>query len=353
MNKKILLIEDNTEMRENISEILELSKYDVVSVKNGKEGVESAEKNKPDLIICDIMMPVLDGYGVLHMLSKNEKTADIPFIFLTAKAEKTDFRKGMEMGADDYITKPFDKIDLLNAIESRLKKSNGLKEIFSKNFQGLDNFLENAKKFDDLKKLSEEKELRTYKKKNVVYSEGNYSRGVYFINKGKVKTYQSNEDGKEFITGLFKEGDFFGYMTLLEEMEYTDSAMTLEDSELFLLPKDDFFSLVYKNAEVSRKFISMLTDNLKEKEQQLIKLAYNSVRKRVADSLTTLADRFKKDGESLFVLNISREDLSNISGTAKESAIRTLSDFKDEGLIDINGGAIIILNLDKLKKMKN
>ena len=81
MNKKILLIEDNLEMRENISEILELSKYDVVSAKNGKEGVEYAEKGNPDLIICDIMMPVLDGYGVLHMLSKNEDTANIPFIF--------------------------------------------------------------------------------------------------------------------------------------------------------------------------------------------------------------------------------------------------------------------------------
>jgi CRP-like cAMP-binding protein/CheY-like chemotaxis protein len=340
-------------MRENISEILELSRYEVISAKNGKEGVEFAQENKPNLIVCDIMMPILDGYGVLHMLSKNEATADIPFIFLTAKAEKTDFRKGMEMGADDYITKPFDKIDLLNAIESRLKKSEGLKQSFSKNIQGLDYFLLNAKKFDDLKKLSEEKELRNYKKKSIVYSEGNYSKGVYFINKGKVKTYKSNDEGKEFITGLYKEGDFFGYLTLLEEKEYNDSAMTLEDSELFLLPKEDFFSLVYKNAEVSRKFISILTDNLKEKELQLIKLAYNSVRKRVAESLATLADRFKKEGDSLFVLNISRDDLSNISGTAKESAIRTLSEFKDEGLIDISGGTITILNLEKLKKLKN
>jgi CheY-like chemotaxis protein/CRP-like cAMP-binding protein len=353
MSKTILLIEDNKEMRENISEILELSRYEVISAKNGKEGVEFAQENKPNLIVCDIMMPILDGYGVLHMLSKNEATADIPFIFLTAKAEKTDFRKGMEMGADDYITKPFDKIDLLNAIESRLKKSEGLKQSFSKNIQGLDYFLLNAKKFDDLKKLSEEKELRNYKKKSIVYSEGNYSKGVYFINKGKVKTYKSNEEGKEFITGLYKEGDFFGYLTLLEEKEYNDSAMTLEDSELFLLPKEDFFSLVYKNAEVSRKFISILTDNLKEKELQLIKLAYNSVRKRVAESLATLADRFKKEGDSLFVLNISRDDLSNISGTAKESAIRTLSEFKDEGLIDISGGTITILNLEKLKKLKN
>ena len=114
MNKSILLIEDNKDMRENTSEILELAHYKVSTAKNGKEGVELAQKQKPDLIICDIMMPVLDGYGVLHMLSKNPETANIPFIYLSAKAERSDLRKGMEMGADDYLTKPFDDIELLN-----------------------------------------------------------------------------------------------------------------------------------------------------------------------------------------------------------------------------------------------
>src|SRR5574343_1429966 len=120
--KKVLLVEDNTEVRENTAEILELAGYEVLTAENGKVGVEKAVKESPDLIICDIMMPVLDGYGTLHMLSKNDKTAHIPFIFLTAKAERSDMRKGMEMGADDYITKPFDDIELLNAIESRFKK---------------------------------------------------------------------------------------------------------------------------------------------------------------------------------------------------------------------------------------
>ncbi|MCA6407955.1 MAG: response regulator, partial [Cytophagales bacterium] len=120
---KILIIEDNLEVRENTAEILELAQYKVITAENGKTGVELAIKGKPDLIICDIMMPVLDGYGVLHMLSKNPETAAIPFIFLTAKSEKSDYRKGMELGADDYITKPFDDTQLLNAIEIRLKKS--------------------------------------------------------------------------------------------------------------------------------------------------------------------------------------------------------------------------------------
>ena len=121
--KTILLIEDNQDIRENTAEILELASYKVITAENGKIGVNMAMSEKPDLIICDIMMPVLDGYGVLHLLSKNDEVAGIPFIFMTAKSERSDFRKGMEMGADDYITKPFDDIELLNAIEARLKKS--------------------------------------------------------------------------------------------------------------------------------------------------------------------------------------------------------------------------------------
>ena len=353
MSKTILLIEDNKEMRENITEILELSKYEVSSAKNGKEGVEFALKKKPDIIICDIMMPVLDGYGVLHLLAKNEETANIPFIFLTAKAERSDFRKGMEMGADDYVTKPFDDIELLNAVESRLKKSEALKKEFTKNLQGLDEFLNSAKKFEDLENRSQNQELRLYKKKDSIYYEGGYPRGIYLISKGKVKTFRSNIDGKEFITGLYKEGDFFGYLALLEEGKYTDNAMTLEDSELCLIPKEDFYSLIYKNAEVSRKFIKMLSDNLLEKEQQLIKLAYNTVRKRVAEALTTLYSRYRKDGETQFSMNISREDLANLAGTAQETAIRMLSDFKDEGLVEVKGGMIAILNYEKLAKMRN
>src|SRR5688572_27603161 len=107
MKQHILLIEDNNEIRENTAEILELASYKVTTAENGKAGVEKALKDKPDLIICDIMMPVLDGYGVLHLVNKNPGLASVPFIFLTAKSERADYRKGMEMGADDYISKPF------------------------------------------------------------------------------------------------------------------------------------------------------------------------------------------------------------------------------------------------------
>lgn len=351
--KKILLIEDNKDMRENTTEILELANYKVTAAKNGKEGVEHAFNERQDLIICDIMMPVLDGYGVLHMLSKKEETAGIPFIFLTAKAERTDFRKGMEMGADDYLTKPFDDIELLNAIESRLKKSEMMKKEFSKDLNGLNEFITSAKGIEDLKKLSEERDVHHYRKKEIIYDEGNYPKGIYFVNKGKVKTYRTHEMGKELITGLHKEGDFFGYLALLEDGEYSDTATALDDSEICLIPKEDFFSLIYKNSEVSRKFIRMLSDNLQEKEEQLLNLAYNSVRKRVAEALVTLHNRYKKDDEQQFTMSITREDLANLAGTATETTIRTLSDFKDEGLVEIKGGTITLLHSDKLAQLRN
>jgi DNA-binding response OmpR family regulator len=139
--KTILVIEDNLKVRENIKEILELSGYTVLTAAEGKTGVEIALKNNPDLIVCDIMMPVLDGYGVLHLLNKNKATYGTPFIFLTAKSEKADFRKGMELGADDYLTKPFDGIELLTAIEMRLKKSDSLKIPATISKEGVNDFI--------------------------------------------------------------------------------------------------------------------------------------------------------------------------------------------------------------------
>src|ERR1700749_2614706 len=137
MNQKVLILEDNNDIRENIVEILELANYSVFAAYNGKTGVDLAIKHTPDIILCDIMMPELDGYGVLYMLNKNPATAAIPFIFLTAKAERLDLRKGMEMGADDYLTKPFDDIELLNAVESRLKKKEAQQTFYSRSLDNL------------------------------------------------------------------------------------------------------------------------------------------------------------------------------------------------------------------------
>jgi DNA-binding response OmpR family regulator len=119
---KILVIEDEQDIRENIEDILELSEYQVLAAANGKMGLKSAQSQSPDLIVCDIMMPELDGYGVVKALREQPQTENIPVIFLTAKVEHSDQRMGMELGADDYLTKPFLPQELLKAIEARLKR---------------------------------------------------------------------------------------------------------------------------------------------------------------------------------------------------------------------------------------
>jgi len=308
---KILLVEDNKEIRENTGEILELANYTIVTATNGKEGYEIALKEKPDLIVCDIMMPVLDGYGLLHLVNKNENLKTIPFIFLTAKTERVDFRKGMEMGADDYITKPFTDIELLNAIESRLQKLKFQNERINSS-KNLDDFFEEIKKDDALEKLTDSKIINHYKKKQRVYGEGNHPHSLYYLNSGKIRTFKINELGKELTISLYNAGDFFGYNALLENSVYKENAETLEESEISIIGRDDFEILINDNKKVAHKFIKLLAHNVSEKEEQLINLAYNSLRKRVADSIITLSKKYKE------------EEKSDLSFASREKTWRTL-----------------------------
>jgi CRP-like cAMP-binding protein len=350
--KKILLIEDNATIRENAAEILELANYKVVTAENGKLGIETALAELPDLIVCDIMMPVLDGYGVLHTLHKNESLKNIPFIFLTAKTERSDLRRGMEMGADDYITKPFSGTELLNAIEGRLKKAELLKDEMLSGIDGFNKLLAASGSKDALETLTTDRDINKYRKKQTIYNEGNRAARMFYIVKGKVKTYKTNEDGKELVVGLYSEGDFLGYLALLEGGSFKETAEAIEDSELAVIPKEDFDELMNSNPMVSHRFIQLLAKNVTDMENQLLGLAYNSLRKKVADALINLQKKFQK-GTEPFAINISRENLASIAGTATESLIRTLGDFRTEKLIDIKDGNIIVLNEKKLENLIN
>lgn len=121
--KKILVIEDEPEMRRNITTLLRYHDYQPIEAENGRVGLALAQREKPDLVLCDVMMPELDGHGVLQALQQNVELATIPFIFLTAKGEKDDLRSGMDLGADDYLTKPVANAELVRAIETRLRRS--------------------------------------------------------------------------------------------------------------------------------------------------------------------------------------------------------------------------------------
>ncbi len=351
--KKILLIEDNENIRANTAEILELSNYEVIVAENGKTGLVKAIEHKPDLIICDIMMPELDGYGVLHAVQKNDAIKNTPFIFLTAKTERSDFRKGMELGADDYISKPFSGTELLNAVNSRIKKIESLKQELAPGLEGLSILLERTSGGEALKDFTSGRNINTFKRKQLIYSEGNHPVRLYYILKGKVRAYKCNEGGKEFATELFNAGDFLGHVALLEGGVYKDSAEALENTELAVIPKEDFDDLLSRKPEVMRKFMQLLAKNIIEKEEQLLGLAYNSLRRKVADCLLLLQRKYQAAPDGSFTIDMTRENLASIAGTATESLIRTLGDFKSEKLITMNDRIISVINSEKLKQLVN
>lgn len=348
---RILVIDDNTDIRENTAEILGLAGYEAYTAENGKRGMEMAIKEKPDLIICDIMMPELDGYGVLHLLRKNAETEHIPFIFLTAKAERGDFRKGMEMGADDYITKPFDDLELLKAVEIRLKKVTILQNQYETGEKGAGRLMKdlsgNGLIFPDPEKYGSE----SYLKKQILYGESKHARFLFFLKSGKIKTFKIHEDGKEYITNLYGPNEYLGHVALLEDQPYTDTAEILENAEIVAIPKDNFLQAVYNDMSIASKFIRLITNDVKEKEERLLRLAYDSLRKRVAKALLDLHQKFNKEKTDPALIEISREDFAQYIGTATESVIRTLSDFKSEKLIEIKDGKIRIINPEKLNNL--
>jgi DNA-binding response OmpR family regulator len=355
--RKLLVIDDHDDIRENIAEILTLAGYEVFTAPNGKRGVEIALKEKPELVICDIMMPELDGYGVLHLLRKNEATLETPFIFLTAKTERADFRKGMEMGADDYITKPFDDIELLNAIEIRLKKNDILQAKYSGDEKGTSEFISELNSSGVLRLDAATAETQELSKKMVLYQEGKRPKSLYLLKSGKIKGFRINEDGKEYITNLYVAGDYIGYLPLLENKSYEDTAIVLEDAEVSVFPKEEFVDALYRDLTVAGKFIRLIARNVKEKEERLLSLAYGSLRKRVAKGLLDIHAKFavsqadSKAGSTRVPLSISREDIAQYIGTATESLIRTLSDFKAEKLIDIQDGKVHITDVQKLQHL--
>ncbi|WP_276088604.1 response regulator [Pedobacter sp. JY14-1] len=348
---KVLIIEDNDDIRESTSEILELANYTVLQAPNGKLGIEIAVRELPDVILCDIMMPELDGYGVLQLLAANSQTAVIPFIFLTAKSERQDMRKGMELGADDYLTKPFDELELFSAIESRLRKKDSQKQVYGQSLEQLNSLLNHNRGNEELRKLIEDRKVRNIRKKQVIYYEGDTVNGAYLVLSGKVKTIKVAADGRELLTGMYGPNEYFGIAALLANDDYRETAEAVEDTALCLLPRELLESLLHKYPNVAAEFIRLMANNVLAKEEQLLELAYNSVRKRMAGILLRLTQKEPVSG--ILSVSISRDNLSAMAGIASETVSRILSDFKDEGLIVRKGSYIEVLNVQRLQNMKN
>ncbi len=345
--KKILLIEDDVTVRENTAELLELSAYEVLTANDGRQGCIKAQAELPDIIICDVMMPELDGYGVIQQLSENEETASIPFIFLSARTEHKDIRRGMDLGADDYLTKPFEEVDLLSAIESRLAKV-AILDSFKKDQVSTDNSGK-LKSLSELRKQFEAYPLLNFKKGAFVYEKGKQSNFFYLVKSGVVKTHHNDDNGKELITDLYKTDDFFGNSSEDAQVSHTDYATAIENTELYAIPREDFYELLLQNPQISIKLVEILNNSLIGLKNQLMNMAYGSVRKKTANTILLFAEKIEK--HPLKSIRICRSDLASVAGMAAESLIRTLSEFKKEGLIEIEGRNIKLLNCQALRNI--
>jgi CheY-like chemotaxis protein len=346
--KTILLIEDDSALRENTAELLELSDYKVHSAPNGKIGIEVAKKQLPDLIVCDIMMPEVDGYGVLEAISLEPTTTHIPFIFLSAKTEHKEIRKGMDLGADDYLTKPFEEEDLLSAIESRLAKVkilSTMKETPPHTNEG------DVRNLNELKNLFDDTgEILKFKKGEVIFKESAPSHKIFLILNGVVKSHKMEENGKELITALYRPDDFLGFTSFTDNIPYQETATAVEEVELAGISKNELNTILVQNQNVSLELMNVLTESVSEIKKQLLQMAYSSVRKKTAQTLLQFAFLLNKKPED--AINISRSDLASVAGIAPESLIRTLTEFKKKGLIEIAGRNIKILQLESLAEVK-
>jgi len=347
MAKKILLIEDDTVLRENTAELLELSGYEVYTASNGVHGVKLTKEYLPDTIVCDIMMPELDGYGVLEALSKDIHTKGIPFIFLTAKTERQDVRKGMEMGADDYLTKPFEEAELIGAIESRLAKVAILNDLPSTNLSSHTS----VKTMHDLKNFIDDNgQKHEFKTGETIYREGTNSQTVYLVINGIVKSHKLDRNGKELITGIYRPDEFFGLSSFAPNSTHNEYATAMEDTSLVSVSTQTLKSLLEQNHNLALELMQFLSENLTRAKEQLLEMAYGSVRKKTASTILKFAEKLQQDSKGN--LHVLRSDLASVAGMATETLIRTLSSFRKEGLIEIEDRNIRILNVNELSRVE-
>ena len=348
MKNKILIIEDNPDVRENLSEILQLSGYDTVMAANGKLGVQAAINETPDLILCDIMMPELDGYGVLRILSRNATTSSIPFIFLTAKTEISDMRKGMTLGADDYITKPFDDVELLDTIEVRLQKKKSATQHDASST--LLNTLSEEQVIEMIPEDIREDEPRIVRKKDLLYAEGQTCRFVFIVRSGRAIATKVDDFSKEVIIRLYQYPSIIGLSSALTGERYQETIKALEDLEVIPVRKEPFLQFMLNDKSLTYHFLTSLAAEQVKADEKLLMQAYSPVRVKLAAVLLELYNAYESDGSA--VIPVSREDLASMAGTAKETIIRCLSEFKEEGLVKMAGTDIIIDSVKNLVDLR-
>ncbi len=343
MKKKILIIEDDKIVRENTAEILQLANYEVITAENGKLGLEKAIFFKPDIIICDILMPELDGYGVLQIMMRNKSLQRIPVIFMSAKTKHEDVRRGMDLGASDYITKPFEESELLSAVASRLKRKGIMESEGHKSSEMLKKL-----RIEEIENAFKQKDRMDYKSGATIYCEGNISNHIFYILHGEVKTYKINQEGKELITEIYSDKTFFGFTSFLSNEPYIENAEAIKNTLIIRIQKNELLQLIKSNPQLGLNFMDLLSNDLAHIKDHLIHLAYDSVRRKTADAILQLHEK----GGGQNSIEITRSDLASFLGIAKETLTRTLTDFKDEKLISTHKNEIQVIDRKKMERIQ-
>lgn len=204
---------------------------------------------------------------------------------------------------------------------------------------------------DELIRISACKTSRVVKKGELIFREGETLNGVFCVKDGVCKLSKLSENGRDHIVKLIVKGDLLGQRSLIGEESANLSAIALNDMEVCFIPKDEIIRDLQKNSNFSMDVLQQMAKDLKESDNVIVNMAQKSVKKRLAETLLYLHEKFGTDSEGALNLVLSREDFSNIVGTATESAIRVLSEFKKEGLISTEGKHIKIEDLEKLKRV--
>ena len=338
--KTLLLIEEHTNARTDTAELLALAGYVVLTAADGKSGIEQAVIHHPDLVICEVDLPGLDGYGVIQVFNQHPQLVGTPFIFLTARAHYRDWRRGMELGADDFLPKPCDGTTLLRAIAARLHR----RELVGHRLSPVPFEAVAAPAPNNLAYLLAGRKPHAAQRGLRIYTEGDKPVRLYFVQSGLVKTVKSTPTGKELITGFYQAGEFFGHKALLSHAPYHDSAVAVRDGALVYVPVEEFTDLLLHNHGFAQQLIQRLADRIREREQQLVDMAYGSLRRRVADALLRLA------GPDDAPILLSRDELAAVVGTAPESLSRILGEFRQDGLTEVSLKSIRILRPDQLRR---
>jgi CheY-like chemotaxis protein/CRP-like cAMP-binding protein len=348
MNQTILIIDDIQDVRENIGELLELSGYHVLQASEGYEGIRKAKQHQPDLILCDIMMPGMDGYGVAEILARQEETNHIPLIYLTAKAEPSDFKKGLQKGATDYITKPFESDELIKSISLRIRqhqqqKPTDLGEVEWQNWMA---YLHSESPLDN---QGAPLTILNLTADETLFEQDDQALWVYFLQEGSIRWESTDAGGRTVCHHLSRPGEFLGWSPGFHLGAYSHSAIALSTSRVVRLSAKQLRDTLLSNPGMALIWGQAQLKASQMVVEDMMAMLYGNARENVARVLLRFAEF--KGGQ--WTVNMPRETLAKSIGIAYETVIRTLSQFKAEGLVMAKGRRITIYDKAQLEAVYN